>query len=101
MVHPVEHISTAGETKSEPETHWAFSHQNMDPCTPPEFLKMAAPPPTPPYVYVHCAFVPEWTPLYLFTTGTKAPQPRLARLGEKPLYRGCAFAISVTSQHLL
>lgn len=23
-------------------THWDFSHQPMDPCTPPEFLKMAS-----------------------------------------------------------
>lgn len=50
-LHPVKNIPQTAQQereKREPGTHWAFSHQPMVPCTPPEFLKMASHPPTPP-----------------------------------------------------
>lgn len=74
--------------KCEPGTHWAFSHQPMIPCTPPEFLKMIPAPPAQHACIVH-----------LCQKGYSMAQA--CQTWWEPIARSCRYAISITSLHVL
>lgn len=73
MAHPAKNITTAGERETWTRNTLGFFTPAHGSLYAPWISKNGFPSPyTPPRpAYMHCAFVPEWALLYLFTTGTK------------------------------